>query len=47
MTDKIAFWLAAFVTAAFFADLFTNSGAASLFLAKKLIDLSYYIAFWR
>ncbi|WP_417243224.1 hypothetical protein [Celeribacter sp.] len=47
MTDSIALGLAAVILVALGLDFGLNDGAASLFLARKLIVLLHYIAFWR
>lgn len=47
MTNRIAFGLAAVLLAAGIADATLNSGEGLLFLARKLLDLVEYLAFWR
>jgi len=47
MTNRIAIGLGLVLIAAFASDFMLNDGAASLFLGKKLADLTEYIAFWR
>jgi hypothetical protein len=47
VTDRIALGLAIVITALVATDLLANSGEALLFLAHKLTDLIYYLAFWR
>ncbi len=47
MTNKIAFYLAALILAVFIADQIWFGGTLPVFLGKKLVDLSEYIAFWR
>jgi hypothetical protein len=47
MTNRIAFTLAALILAFFVADHFWFQLGAPLFLARKLLDLVEYLAFWR
>lgn len=47
MTNKIALWLGLFIAALACLDLFMNEGAALFFLARKLYDFLWWIAFWR
>lgn len=46
MTNTEAAWVAGLIFAAFLADMILNSGAASLFLLFKLLDLIDFVAFW-
>ncbi|MFC3180415.1 hypothetical protein [Cypionkella sinensis] len=47
MTDRIALVLALLIAAAIGADVVLNSGAASVFLLRKLLDLVQYVMIWR
>lgn len=47
MTDRLAVILALLVAALLFADYWFNDWAYALFLAKKTLDLTEYMAFWR
>lgn len=47
MTNQLALILAVIVCAFFGADFAFLDGAMTLFLAKKFMDLSEWIAFWR
>ncbi len=47
MTNQLALVLAIMVCAFFGADYILMDGAISLFLAKKMMELIEWIAFWR
>ncbi len=47
MTDRLAIILGAIVALLIAADLFANGGGVLLFLARKLLDLTEYLIFWR
>lgn len=47
VTNKIALGLGLIILAVFAADYFLFGGALPVFLAKKFINLTEYIAFWR
>lgn len=47
MTNKIALVLALLIIAFFVADYFLFGGGTPVFLGKKIVDLSEYLAFWR
>lgn len=47
MTPRIAFALALLTLAALVVDQIAFSGAATLFLLRKLADFIQYAAFWR
>ncbi len=47
MTNKIALGLAIFILAVFAIDYFMFEGALPVFLARKLLVLTEYLAFWR
>ncbi|WP_300513643.1 hypothetical protein [Aliiroseovarius sp.] len=47
MTNQIALVLALIVLAFFGADYLLMDGAMSLFLARKLLELTEWLAFWR
>ncbi|WP_093470163.1 hypothetical protein [Thioclava marina] len=47
MTNRIALWLAGITVMLIFSDALFNEGRILLFLAKELLDLVQYIAFWR
>ncbi len=47
MTNTLAIWLGFLVIAALVADQIWLEGAGRLFLARKFLDLTEYIAFWR
>ena len=47
MTNQIALALAILVIAFFGADYLILDGAMSLFLGKKLLELTEWLAFWR
>ncbi|MDZ7906006.1 MAG: hypothetical protein U5N55_09725 [Cypionkella sp.] len=46
MTNREVYWIAGIVFAGFFADMALNSGAVSLFLVLKLLDLVEFVMFW-
>lgn len=46
MTNLEAAWVAGLIFVAILADFILNSGAASLFLVFKLLDLVDYLKFW-
>lgn len=47
MTNKISIYLAALILGVFVADRIWFGGTLPVFLGKKFITLSDYIAFWR
>ncbi|WP_165375298.1 hypothetical protein [Roseovarius nitratireducens] len=47
MTNRIAIALVLLIVAAVAYDVQRNDHAGLLFLARKLIDLIEYLAFWR
>lgn len=47
MTNQIALGLGLLIFGAVGADVLLNAGHASLFLARKFIDLMDWVAFWR
>ncbi|KEO51589.1 hypothetical protein [Thioclava pacifica] len=47
MTNRIALWLAGIIIVLIFSDVLFDGGRILLFLAKELLDLVQYIAFWR
>lgn len=47
MTDRLAIFIAMVAGALLMLDFAFNSGQASLFLAKKMMDLIEWLAFWR
>lgn len=47
MTNRIALWLGGFLIFLILADVLADDGRILLFLAKKIVDLVQYVAFWR
>ena len=47
MTNKIALWLGALIVAGFVLDQVLFEGSAIVFLARKLLDMIEWMAFWR
>ncbi len=47
MTNKIAAFLALLIIAGLSWDYFYNDMQASFFLARKVVDLIEWLAFWR
>ena len=47
MDDRIYFIIAAVIAAAILGDIVLNSGAASVFLFRKILDLVQAVNFWR
>ena len=47
MTNRIAVVLVLLIAAGITYDLVQNDGSALLFLARKLMELIEYLAFWR
>lgn len=47
MTNKIAFYLGLLITGAIVFDIAVYEGANLIFLARKMLDLMEWIAFWR
>lgn len=47
MSNRVAIPLLAAILAALAADYLLNGTAATLFLARKFVDLTEYLAFWR
>ena len=47
MTNKLALWLGLVIIAAIVGDILLNSGAALLFLLRKLAVFIEYLSFWR
>jgi hypothetical protein len=46
LTNTIALWLGLFLLAGLIADIALNGGSASLFLARKFLDLIEWVDFW-
>jgi hypothetical protein len=46
VSNTEAAWVAGLIFAAILADVVLNSGAASMFLLLKLLDLVEYSKFW-
>ncbi len=47
MTDRIALFLGLMIVAALGWDYFFNDFAATFFVARKVVDLIEWLAFWR
>jgi hypothetical protein len=47
MTNAISLTLGLLIALGLLADFSMNDGASSLFLARKLMDLLEWLAFWR
>lgn len=47
MTNRIALFLALFVTALILLDVYVFGSNNVIFLSKKLLELIEWIAFWR
>ncbi|GGW22640.1 hypothetical protein GCM10011452_06450 [Gemmobacter lanyuensis] len=47
MTDRFALVLGLLIAALIALDLFVNGGEVVLFLARKILDLTEYLIFWR
>lgn len=47
MTNKIAIVLALIISGILAADLFVFGWDIHIFLGRKLLDLTEYLAFWR
>ena len=47
MSNTLAVWLIGLILAAFGLDYLLNDSAATVFLARKGLDLLQWIAFWR
>ncbi|MCI2392884.1 hypothetical protein [Aliiroseovarius sediminis] len=47
MTNKIAFVLGILIVALISADLLLNHGNSVVFLSKKFLDMTEWMAFWR
>ncbi|MGV6840196.1 MAG: hypothetical protein ACWA40_08390 [Planktomarina sp.] len=47
MSNRTALILALIIVASIVTDLMVNQGTASMFMAKKIMDLIEYVAFWR
>lgn len=45
--DRLSIAFAVLIVVVIALDIMTNHGAASLFLARKFIDLIALVAFWR
>ena len=46
MTNTIALWIGLILLAAVSADLAFQGGSASMFLARKFLDLVEWVDFW-
>jgi hypothetical protein len=46
LTNTIALWLGLLIVAGIIAGLALNGGSASLFLARKFLDLIEWVDFW-
>jgi hypothetical protein len=46
LTNTIALWIGLIITGALIADFALNSGEASIFLARKFLDLIEWVDFW-
>lgn len=47
MTNRVAIVLLIVILSALAADALLNGTAATLFLARKFVDLTEYLAVWR
>ena len=47
MTNRTSIYLGLIICGAVIADFVLNDGQASLFLARKFVDLLDWVAFWR
>ncbi|WP_203232328.1 hypothetical protein [Gemmobacter caeruleus] len=47
MTDRVALALGAILIVLILLDLLANGGGVLVFLARKILDLSEYLIFWR
>lgn len=47
MSNRVAAILALVIVAFIAADVMLNDAAASVFLARKFLDLIWWVAFWR
>ncbi|MCV2880844.1 hypothetical protein [Actibacterium sp. XHP0104] len=47
MSNRSALILALLIAVGLIADQVANDGQASMFLARKMVDLIDYLAFWR
>jgi hypothetical protein len=47
MTNTLALFIGGFVVAGILADAVLNGGQNLLFLSRKFVDLSEWLAFWR
>lgn len=47
MTHKIAVWLGSFIILAMAVDVFFFGDSHLVFLGKKLLELTHWMAFWR
>lgn len=47
MSNKVAIGVGVAVLLALLFDQFSNSGAGTLFLARKFVELTEWMAFWR
>jgi hypothetical protein len=46
--DDLVYWaIAGVIAAAVAADLAFNGGGATVFVARKIMDLVLYLTFWR
>jgi hypothetical protein len=46
MTNTIALYIGVVIAAAIALDVYTNDGAALVFLARKFLDLLDWVVFW-
>ncbi len=47
VTDRFSLVLGLLIAALIAVDLFVNGGEVVLFLARKILDLTEYLIFWR
>ena len=47
LTDRVALALGAILIVLILLDLLANGGGVLVFLARKILDLSEYLIFWR
>lgn len=46
LTNRLAVWIGLILLASIIADFALNGGAASIFLARKFLDLIEWVDFW-
>lgn len=47
MTNRIAIWIGVVIVILLLADALLRSGAETIFLGRKLVDVIDWLAFWR